>query len=131
MSRQSERVRPGRRVVRRSPTPWWVWLVVAVAVSVPMAGLAVAGGVWVLSAGPKAQTPTRRVSDIHQAWMGRSMADWMREYPDADRNDYIGHGGQFVYNRPLAVSDTTGKPCGLEVRITDGTVDWVTEYPLR
>lgn len=131
MPRQTERVKSGRLAARRSSPPRWVWLVVAIVLSLPVVGLTTTGVVWVLSARGKVTQPKVKVSDIHKAWMGRSMHDWMREYGEADRNDYIGMGGQFIYNRPLAISDMTGKPCGLEVKITEGTVDWVTEYPLK
>ena len=124
-----DRPTPPRRVVRKT-TPTLVWL--ALAAGIWLVAVGGVGVIWLASqAVGQAAQPKKTANEIHRGWMGRSYHDWMREYPDPDRSDFIGFGGQFIYARPLAISEKTGKPCGLEVKITEGTVDWVTEYPLK
>lgn len=125
VARRSRRSRrPASRP--RSGFPVWGWLLLAMGVMVLGCGGSSIAAV-VIFGRTAATAPTQKVSQLHQAWAGRSYHDWLREYGEGDRNDFVGYGGYFYYNRPLAISDRTGKPCGITARVTDGQVQWVME----
>jgi hypothetical protein len=116
--------RPARK---RGGLPGWAWALIVVGAVLLVCGGGSVVAVLAYSAKQASGTPKKTPADLHKEWAGRSQYDWIREFGEADRNDFDTGGGTFYYSRG-AVSEKTGKPTGVKVRIDGGTVTWVAEW---
>lgn len=116
-----ERPRPGK-----GGMPGWAWAMIVVGILLFLGGgfTVVAVAMW---SQKESGTPKKTPEQLHKEWAGRSQYDFVREFGDADRNDFDSGGGTFYYQRG-AVNAKTGKTTGIKVRIDGGQVTWVAEW---